>query len=141
MPTTSVNALPYPATDDDPDVPSDIKALADRLETLLNTIQTGTGVLAIPLNTGANWSGATAKYQVKNGRCFLEGSAIRSTGTTTTVGTLPSGARPAQAVNYSVRVGTTTSNFAIGTDGVMSCTSGYTNGSDLYFDGISFRVA
>ncbi len=141
MATTAVNLLPYPETDEAPDGPAAIKALADRLETVLNTIQTGTGVLAIPLNSGANWSGATAKYQVKNGRCFLEGSAIRSSGSTTTVGTLPSGARPAQAVNFTVRVGTTTSNFAIDTAGVMSCTSGYTNGSDLYFDGISFRVA
>lgn len=101
-----------------------------------------TGWLALPFNTGGNWGGGSnpAKYRVKNGELFLKGIAVRSSGSSTTVATLPAGARPPESVSFQVRIGTATSNFAIGTDGVMQCTSGYTTGSDLFLDGKNFLV-
>lgn len=101
-----------------------------------------TGWLALPFNTGGNWAGGSpaAKYRVKNGEVFLKGVAVRSTGSDTTVATLPAGARPPETVSFQVRIGTATSNFAISSAGVMTCTSGYTNGSDLFLDLKNFLV-
>lgn len=61
MPTTSKQALPYPAADANANVPADIQALANRLETLMSTnfIQRGTVTVTFSNSPSAS---ATATF-------------------------------------------------------------------------------
>lgn len=57
MGTTPTVALPYPELTDTPDVPRDVKALADKLDTILATLDPFAGV---PVGAIAMWATAAA---------------------------------------------------------------------------------
>ena len=68
-PSTPTYALPYPAESDTADVPRDMQALAQRVETVLPTLP------GVPTGTGLDFYGATAP----TGYIFCDGSAVSRT--------------------------------------------------------------
>jgi microcystin-dependent protein len=74
--TTPVWALPYPQEPDNADVPKDIKALCDRLETLLTQLKTGS---AIPGEIKA-WGGSALPTAATYGNwVWADGAAYSAT--------------------------------------------------------------
>jgi len=88
------------------------------------------------LSFASGWTGTLFWRKIGN-RLFLRGSGSRASGSNATVATLPAGSRPLQTYSGVMREGSGVVTVAIGTDGVITCGGGYTNGNTIYFDQLS----
>lgn len=105
MPTTS-RGYPYPATNEGPNGPAAIQALADAVNAdvgAIDAVLDGTAwAVATYQNSWANFGGAYsgAKYRVKGGVVFLKG--LVKSGSLGTVFALPEGLRPLETNRWEV---------------------------------------
>lgn len=114
-----------------------------KLATLLAGPSWNTVGVAAGSSYGTNWGSSSGvnirfKYDV-SGRVLLSGRAQKN-GSGTTICTLPSGYRPAVAINMLVTWVQVSQWITINTDGTIITDSGITTGTPFYFDQISFPV-
>ena len=93
------------------------------------------------LTLGTGWvtvGGATPQYRVKDGIVHWRGTAERTSGTSTTLGTISdAAARPAQTRSCGTRVAAGYGALTIGSGGTVATASGVANGTDYFLDGIA----
>lgn len=96
----------------------------------------------VNLTLGAGWTAINAvQYRVINGVTYLRGTAVRNSGSNTTIATLPVGARPGGfTVNLLARVDSAGMPLAISTAGGIVISGAYTNGGQVQLSGQSFPV-
>lgn len=96
----------------------------------------------VNLTLGAGWTSVNAvQYRIINHVTHLRGTAVRNSGTSTTVTTLPVEARPGSfTVNLLARVDSQGLPLAISAAGAVVISGAYTNGAQVQFGGQSFPV-
>ncbi len=94
-----------------------------------------------PLPLASGWAASSAaEYQVLGGACYLRGSCTRTSGTSTTVASLPTGARPVDRThNALVRISTSTlvHTLAVSTSGAVVVGGTYTTGNTINLESIT----
>jgi hypothetical protein len=91
----------------------------------------------------SGWSG-NIEHRYLDGIVYLRGSATRSSGSGTTIGTLPIGVRPVANMSMSVRHGSGSSHsltFIIRDNGELVVGSAATNDTAVFVDGITYPEA
>lgn len=107
MPTTANLAMPYPALTAAPNVPADIQALADRVDTVLTTPPSAWVTPAL-LNSWVAFGAPhqALRYRKINGVVYVQGFVKNGVGAAATIiVTLPAGFRPAATITSTQTVG------------------------------------
>lgn len=115
-----------------------IDRIADGPLVLLGAL-TDVDETVVAANAAGNWSATQPIIaRIVSGRVWIDGVVSRSSGTNTTICTLPSGYRPPYATGFSVETFGARGAISIATSGVVSYGAG--TAATMYLDGTSFRL-
>ncbi len=168
--TTPIYGFPYPEDTDPPDGPGQIQALAEAVESDLDTVddrvdalEAGTAAFqAATADTGwvttgfvsaAGYTPSVARYRKLGKLCVLELFIANSTGGAVTAGatgniggdpliiTIPAAARPASNVYGAFSASTTAGSFVLSSAGAVNIRDAHSGSSIANGDNIGITVA